>query len=60
MKCGPEALERAAEEAEKNGEYRRAFGFWKELLAEYGVGSYNVTESRVQNWKWHLDVNFLK
>lgn len=48
--CGPEPLEYAAEEAERKGEWRHAYGFWNEVISEYG--NY-VTQDRLEYWERH-------
>ncbi len=47
-----DALIRAAEEQEEVGNYRAAYGFWKELISRYG--SY-VSKDQYDLWKSHMD-----
>lgn len=47
---GPEALVSAAEDAEEREDWRSAYGFWKEVIAQYGN---RVSRQQLEYWEWH-------
>ena len=49
---GIDSLVYAAELSEDNGNWRRAYGLWKELIARYG--SY-VSSEQLEYWENHRD-----
>lgn len=54
---GPEALEYAAEKAESEGNWRRAYGFWSDAISQYGN---SVASDRLDYWKRHQEMCAIK
>lgn len=50
---GPEAIVSAAEDAETEGKWRKAFGFWQDAISQYG--SY-VSNDTLEYWERHRDM----
>ncbi len=50
---GYDALVSAAEDAERDGRWRRAFGFWNEAISQYG---YSVSPQLLELWEYHRDM----
>lgn len=47
---GPEALVNAAENAEEREDWRRAYGFWSDVISQYGN---KVSKDQLNYWELH-------
>ena len=52
-KYGYDALVSAAEDAEREGNWRRAYGFWSEAISVYGK---DVSLQFLSYWVWHQEM----
>ena len=52
-KYGYDALVSAAEDAEREGNWRRAYGFWADAIAEYGS---DVSSALLSYWEMHQEM----
>lgn len=52
-KYGYDALVSAAEDAEIDGRWRDAFGFWTEAITQYGS---SVSSQLLELWEYHQEM----